>query len=104
MSLLKLVAKKTGPWHGLMAIVSALALALAVLVWPGGPAPASVPKELMLEDLSFRVEYLLWKDVARAQLTLKSLGPGRYQAELSGEPQGMLKALTGTRRTATGPR
>ncbi len=51
-----------------------------------------------MEDLHFRVEYLVWKDVARAQLTLKSLGAGRYQAEISGEPQGLLKALTGQRR------
>ena len=44
------------------------------------------------------MEYLLWKDVARAQLTLKSLGAGRYQAEISGEPLGMLKVLTGKDR------
>ena len=35
----------------------------------------------------------MWKDVARARLTLKSQGDGRYLAELSGEPLGMLKAL-----------
>jgi hypothetical protein len=57
-----------------------------------------MPQEQLLEDLTFRVEYLLWKDVARAQLTLKSLGDGRYQAEISGEPLGMLKLLTGKDR------
>lgn len=80
------------------ALLFALALALLLPVWSGEPAPASAPKEQVLEDLKFRVEYLLWKDVARAQLTLKSLGAGRYQAELSGEPLGLLKVITGQRR------
>jgi hypothetical protein len=31
-------------------------------------------------------------------LTLKSLGAGRYQAEISGEPLGLLKVITGKRR------
>jgi hypothetical protein len=57
-----------------------------------------MPQEQLLENLTFRVEYLMWKDVARAQLTLKSLGAGRYQAEISGEPLGMLKVLTGKDR------
>jgi len=79
-------------------IIFALAAILALQAWPGAPTPASVPKEQMLENLQFRVEYLLWKDVARAQLTLKSLGDGRYRAEISGEPLGMLKVLTGKDR------
>lgn len=83
-----------------VAVGLALAVFLALPVWLGapGPAPASVPKERLLEDLKFRVEYLLWKDVARAQLTLKSLGPGHYRAEISGEPRGLLKLLVGNRR------
>jgi len=76
----------------------ALVAALVVLVWSWAPLPASVPQEQLLEDLSFRVEYLVWKDVARAQLTLKGLGPGHFQAEISGEPLGLLKVLTGQRR------
>ena len=79
-------------------LLAALVLAFCVQAWSWSPAPASVPKEQLLEDLKFRVEYLLWKDVARAQLTLKSLGPGRYQAEITGEPLGLLKVFTGKRR------
>ena len=86
------------PRRDLRMVIFALAATLAVQAWPWAPTPASVPQEQMLEDLQFRVEYLLWKDVARAQLTLKSLGAGRYQAEISGEPLGMLKVLTGKDR------
>ena len=86
------------PRRNLRMVIFALAAILAVQAWPWTPTPASVPKEQMLEDLHFRVEYLLWKDVARAQLTLKSLGDGRYQAEISGEPLGMFKVLAGKDR------
>ena len=71
---------------------------LAVQAWSWGQAPAAAPQGELLEDLKFQVEYLLWKDVAQAQLTLKSLGPGHYQAEISGEPLGLLKVITGKRR------
>jgi len=79
-------------------ILLTLAACLAFQVWPGSPAPAAAPQEKLLEALNFRVEYLLWKDVAQAQLTLTSLGPGHYRAEISGEPLGLLRALTGPRR------
>ena len=78
-------------------ILLALLTILAVQAW-SWQAPAAAPQGEVLEDLKFRVEYLLWKDVAQAQLTLKSLGPGHYQAEISGEPLGLLKAITGKRR------
>ncbi len=80
------------------AILLALVTVLAVQAWSWGQAPAAAPQGEVLEDLKFRVEYLLWKEVAQAQLTLKSLGPGHYQAEISGEPLGLLKAITGKRR------
>lgn len=80
------------------AIFLALITILVVQAWSWGQAPASVPQGELLEDLKFQVEYMLWKDVAKAQLTLKSMGPGHYQAEISGEPMGMLKAITGKRR------
>ncbi len=83
------------PWT---LICFALALILAVQAWIGAPSPAAARQEQMLEDLHFRVEYMLWKDVARAQLTLKSLGAGRYLAEISGEPLGLLKVLAGKDR------
>jgi hypothetical protein len=82
----------------LPAVIFALAAALGVQAWLWTPAPASAPREQLLEDLEFRVEYLLWKEVARAQLKLTGLGAGRYRAEISGEPMGMLKVLTGQRR------
>ena len=75
-----------------------LGASLAVPAWPWGQAPAPTLKGEVLEKLKFRVEYLFWKDVALGQLTLKSLGPGRYQAEIYGEPLGLLKLLTGERR------
>ena len=78
-------------------IFLALLTILAVQAW-SWQAPAAAPQGEVLEDLKFQVEYLLWKDVAQAQLTLKSLGPGHYQAEISGEPLGLLKAITGKRR------
>ncbi len=79
-------------------LLLALAAALALQAWPGAPAPAAMAQGQLLEDLNFRVEYLLWKEVARVRLTLTSLGPGRYLVELSGEPQGLMKALAGARR------
>lgn len=86
-------------WRRLQPRVIFLALLtiLAVQAW-SWQAPAAAPQGEVLEDLKFQVEYLLWKDVAQAQLTLKSLGPGHYQAEISGEPLGLLKAITGKRR------
>ena len=78
--------------------VLALLAALALQAWPAAPAPAAVVQGQLLEDLNFRVEFLLWKDVARARLTLTSLGSGRYQVELSGEPLGLMKTFTGQRR------
>jgi Protein of unknown function (DUF3108) len=79
-------------------LLLALAAALALPAWPGAAAPAALAQGQLLEDLNFRVEYLLWKEVARARLTLTSLGAGRYRVELSGEPQGLLKTLAGPRR------
>jgi hypothetical protein len=58
-------------------------------------SPSAKP---LLEDLQYRVSVLLLKDAARARLTLKQLGPGRYQAEISGEPRGVLRLMTGERR------
>ena len=76
-------------------LLLALVAALALQAWPGAAAPAAVVQGQLLEDLNFRVEYLLWKVVARARLTLTSLGAGRYRVELSGEPQGLMKTLAG---------
>jgi hypothetical protein len=79
-------------------LLLALVAALVLQTWPVAPAPAAVAQGQLLEDLNYRVEYLLWREVARARLTLTSLGPGRYRVELSGEPLGLMKTLAGPRR------
>ena len=38
------------------------------------------------------------QDAARVKLTLKRLGPGRFTAEITGEPQGLIKLLSGGQR------
>lgn len=85
-----------GRFWGLLLL--ALVAALVLQAWPAAPAPAAVAQGQLLEDLNFRVEYLLWQEVARARLTMTSLGAGRYRVELSGEPQGLMRTLTGPRR------
>ncbi|MFZ0052142.1 MAG: DUF3108 domain-containing protein [Desulfobaccales bacterium] len=91
-------AKPRQPRHFWGLLLPALVAALVLQAWPVAPAPAAVAQGQLLEDLNFRVEYLLWQEVARARLTLTSLGPGRYLVELSGEPLGLMKTLTGPRR------
>jgi hypothetical protein len=76
-------------WRALLILIL-----LAALAWPGGTARA---EKALLEDLQFSVGALVWPDAARAHLTLKSLGAGKYLAVLSGRPQGALKALCGER-------
>jgi hypothetical protein len=76
-------------WPGLLILIL-----LAAAAWPGGTARA---EEALLEALQFSVGALVWPDAARAHLTLKSLGGGKYLAVLSGRPQGALKALCGER-------
>jgi hypothetical protein len=69
-------------------------ISLALVAWPICAAPAD---ESLLEDLHFKVDVLTMRDAARARITLKSLGGGKYLAEVSGRPQGTLKALCGER-------
>jgi hypothetical protein len=80
----------------------AAALAAVLVAWCASSglaaATGSASAKPLLEDLHYRVSLLLLKDAARARLTLKQLGPGRYQAEISGEPRGVLRLMTGERR------
>lgn len=64
------------------------------------PVAAAAPRtpEAVVEDLKYRVDFWILEDAARGRLTLKSLGAGRYQAELSAETQGLLGLLSGGRR------
>ena len=55
-----------------------------------GPLPvAAAPAPAIREDLEYQISLGPWADVARVHLVLKELGPGRYQAEVSGAAQGM---------------
>jgi hypothetical protein len=69
-----------------------LAIGLGPLPPPAQAAPA------LLEELRYRIEILIWQDAARVKLTLNRLGPGRYTAEIIGEPQGFIKLLSGGQR------
>ena len=73
-----------------------LILLLLIGLWlPGNPAMAA---PALLEELRYRLEILVWQDAARVKLTLTRLGPGRFTAEIIGEPQGILKTLSGGQR------
>jgi hypothetical protein len=82
---------------------SSLAGALPFLVllpliglWlPGNPAMAA---PALLEELHYRLEALSIQNAARVKLTLNRLGPGRFVAEVIGEPQGLIKLLSGGQR------
>ena len=52
----------------------------------------------LLEELHYRLEALSFQNAARAKLTLNRLGPGRFVAEIVGEPQGLIKLLSGGQR------
>lgn len=80
------------PWAPLPCLALWLVARLAI---PSSPALAAAP---LLEDLHYCVAVLSWKDAARVRLTLTSLGPGRFAAEVTGETRGFIKFLTGDRR------
>jgi hypothetical protein len=48
--------------------------------------------------LHYRLEALSLQNAARVKLTLNRLGPGRFTAEIIGEPQGLIKLLSGGQR------
>lgn len=75
-------------------LAAALSLQAVTLV----PAAAAAPPEQLLEDLQYQVNAWVWGGAARAGITLKNMGEGRYQADLWVEPQGLLKLISGNRR------
>ena len=79
------------------AALALLLAALAMQMWFLPLAPAAAPQEPLLEDLQYRVNAWIWGGAAKAGIILKSLGGGRYQAELAVEPQGLLALLSGNR-------
>jgi hypothetical protein len=82
-------ARRSGP------LACLVILLLTWLLLPENPALAA---PALLEDLSYRLEVLVWADAARLRLTLKSLGPGRYTVEAVGKTQGFIKLISGGHR------
>ena len=73
-----------------------LILLLLIGLWlPGHPAMAG---PALLEELRYRLVVLSIQDAARVRITLNRLGPGRFVAEVIGEPQGLIKLLSGGQR------
>lgn len=73
-----------------------LILLLLIGLWlPGHPAMAA---PALLEELRYRLVVLSIQDAARVRVTLNRLGPGRFVAEVIGEPQGLIKLLSGGQR------
>jgi hypothetical protein len=77
-----------------LVLAALLALQLGFLL----PAAAAPPPGQLLEDLQYQINAWIFGYAARAGITLKSLGKGRYQAELTVEPLGLLKIISGHRR------
>ena len=73
-------------------------LVLLLLIQLGLPRHPALAAPVLLEDLHYRLEVLVWQDAARVKLTLKRLGPDRFAAEIIGEPQGLFKILSGGQR------
>jgi hypothetical protein len=80
-----------------LALAAALALEAGFLLAAAAAPVAKAPGQL-LEDLQYRVTAWVIGGAARAGITLKSLGGGRYQADLWVEPLGLLKIISGQRR------
>jgi hypothetical protein len=73
-------------------------LVLLLLIQLGLPRHPALAAPVLLEDLHYRLEILVWQDAARGKLTLTRLGPDRFAAEIVAEPQGLFKILSGGRR------
>jgi hypothetical protein len=84
-----------GLWGPVMLLVLLAALFLGGLT---AAVRAAAPAKTLMEDLQYRLDLLVLRDAARARVTLTRLGAGHYLAEVIGEPQGVLKVLTGDRR------
>lgn len=78
-------------------IALVLVAILALLAWPVLTAAAPA-QEQVLEDLQLSADVWILPQAARAGVILKSLGKGRYRAEVIAEAQGLAKALSGQRR------
>jgi len=73
-------------------------LVLLLLIALGLPKHPALAAPALLEDLRYRLEVLSFQDAARVKLTLTRLKPDRFTAEIIGEPQGLIKLLSGGQR------
>ena len=73
-----------------------LVLLLLIGLWLPGPRAMAAPA--LLEELHYRLEALSIQNAAQVKLTLNRQGPGRFVAEVIGEPQGLIKLLSGGQR------
>jgi len=73
-------------------------LVLLLAIGLGPPQPPALAAPALLEELHYRLEALSLQNAARVKLTLNRLGPGRFTAEIIGEPQGLIKLLSGGQR------
>jgi len=73
-------------------------LVLLLLIQLGLPGQPALAAPALLEELHYRLEALSIQNAARVKLTLNRLGPGRFTAEIIGEPQGLIKLLSGGQR------
>jgi len=81
-----------------MAVITRLAGALALglaLLGAAGPGEAV---ELHPETLGYVVDAPLVKEAARVNVTLTQTAPDHYEAVLEGDVQGLIAALTGSRK------
>jgi hypothetical protein len=87
------VRGRKSPGKAVWAWLAALVMLVGWLL----PAAAAGPGEPFLENLQYRVNAWVWGGAAKAGIILKSLGGGRYQAELAVEPLGILAVISGHR-------
>jgi len=81
------------PRKALLVLAAVLALQAGLL-----DAAAAAAQARLLEDLQYRVNSWVLGSAARAGIVLKNTGGERYQANLSVEPLGLLKVISGQRR------
>jgi hypothetical protein len=76
-----------------LSLVVLLALALTAPAYAADPASGR-----LLEELRYQVDIFIWRDAVNAKVSFLETGPGRYQAQLDGQAQGLLSMLTGNWR------
>jgi hypothetical protein len=71
---------------------------LLALALPMAAAAADTGPGKLLEELRYQVDVFIWQDAVNAKVRFLETGPGRYQAQLDGQAQGLLSMLTGNWR------